>query len=117
MLLAVLINRFNNTLIVSEGGNRRVTRWSLEQNIGAEGEVIISNVASFGLALDRDGSLYVADFDKNEIHRYGEGDREGVVVAGGNGRGSALNQLRMALKISALTEVIPFMSQIPEIIE
>ena len=44
--------------------------------------------------MDDKGSLYVSDSERNEVRRYGDQDaREGVVVAGGNGPGPALNQL------------------------
>ena len=94
---AVLIDRRNDSLITSEYGNRRVMRWSLDKQEGKRGEgvVIISNINCLGLAFDNQGSLYVSDFEKHEVRRYGSSDRrEGVIVAGGNGPGSALHQLK-----------------------
>ena len=89
---AVLVDRIHDSLIVSDRGNRRVMRWSLRDNT-QDGEVLISNIVSVGLAIDDEGSLYVSDFEKHEVRRYRGEDREGVVVAGGNGRGYASNQL------------------------
>ena len=56
--------------------------------------MIISNINSLGLAMDDEGTLYVSDYEKDEVRRYGREDgKEGVIAAGGNGRGAALNQL------------------------
>ena len=95
--VAVLIDRVNNCLIVSEEGNRRVMQWSLNprsQN-WIKDKVIISDIRSYGLSIDDGGSLYVSDFEKHEVRRYQRIDKRivGVVVAGGHGRGVALNQL------------------------
>ncbi|CAF4042328.1 unnamed protein product [Adineta steineri] len=43
--------------------------------------------------MDDAGSLYVADYEKNEVLRYRRGKVQGTVVAGGNGNGKRLNQL------------------------
>ena len=94
--VTVLINRMNDRLIISDWGNQRIIRWSLDQHTQnhVEGTLIISNITCFGLVLDNEGSLYVSDYGKHEVRRYGPGDgRKGVIVAGGNGQGSALNQL------------------------
>ena len=64
------------------------------KKLGNRAEIIIANIKCAGLAMDDEGSLYVSDWDKHEIRRYGYDDgSEGVVVAGGNGQGDALNQL------------------------
>ena len=89
---AVTVNRKTETFIISDWGNRRVMRWSRQQN-DANGQVIISNILSVGLAMDDEGSLYVSDWEKDEVRRYGEDDVMGRVVAGGNGKGDRLNQL------------------------
>ena len=94
--LAVLIDQLNRTLIISDGRNRRLIRWSLNDSKRnhAKGEVIISNIHSLGLAMDDEGSLYVSDYGRDEVRRYGrKNGKKGVIVAGGNGRGAALNQL------------------------
>ena len=94
--IAVLVDRLNGCLLVSEEGSRRLTRRSLdksEPNRGAA-KTILSAVVSSGLAMNDDGSLYLSDFEKHEVRRYRRGDgREGVIVAGGRGKGAALNQL------------------------
>ncbi|CAF1207851.1 unnamed protein product [Didymodactylos carnosus] len=49
--------------------------------------------------MDGNGSLYVADNGKDEVRRYGIGDTEGTVVAGGNGSGNRLDQVSNHLKV------------------
>ena len=94
--MAVLIDRISRSLIVSDQGNRRVMRWPLDQRRanGGQGEEILSNIVSDGLAMDDEGSLYVSDWRRNEVRRYGRADgREGVIVAGGHGKGAGYKQL------------------------
>lgn len=87
---SVIIDRQTDSLIVADRGNRRVMQWA-RQNDGC-GTTIISNVDCWGLALDKHGYLYVSDIDKHEIRRWKIGEREGLLVAGGNGKGNRLNQ-------------------------
>ena len=95
--LAVLFDRINNAVIVGERGkNRRVMRWPLDQPnwTTVKGEEMLSNIVCFGLAMDHDGTLYVSDFEKHVVRRYGPQDgKDGVVVAGSHGQGPGLNQL------------------------
>ena len=86
----VMIERKTDHLILTEEPNRRVTRWS--RRAGALGQLIIPDIVAGGIALDHEGSLYVSDFEKHEVRRYREGDQVGILVAGGYGRGDALNQ-------------------------
>lgn len=44
------------------------------------------------IAVDKAGNVYVADKNKQRILKFAPGDSTGVVVAGGNGFGSELNQ-------------------------
>ncbi|CAM4873896.1 unnamed protein product [Rotaria socialis] len=87
----VIIDRGRNNLIISDYINKRIVRWSRENGTG--GEVIISNVGCWGLALDDVGFIYIADYDKHEVRRYRMGENQGTIVAGGNGAGTGLNQL------------------------
>jgi sugar lactone lactonase YvrE len=86
----VLIDKETNTLIISDYGNRRVVRWPL--NNGTRGETLIDNISCDGLAMDKQGCLYVSDDEKHEVQRFTQGNTKGIVVAGGNGRGNELNQ-------------------------
>ncbi|CAF4044470.1 unnamed protein product [Adineta steineri] len=88
----VIVDKNNNfIIIICDYGNRRVVRWP-RQN-GTSGETIISDIDCSGLAIDKNGDLYVSDCKKNEVRRWEKGEKEGTIVAGGNGEGEHLNQL------------------------
>ena len=88
----VLIDKETNSLFIADQGNGRVLRWSRRQDT-TQGEVIVDNIYCRGLAIDHQRYLYVSDIEKNEVRRYTIGDKNGIVVAGGNGKGNQLNQL------------------------
>ena len=93
----VVVDKERDSLIICDEGNRRVVRWP-RQN-GTSGETIISNIDCRGLTMDETGYFYVADFEKDEVRRYRMGESERTVVAGGNGRGSRLDQLSSPLYV------------------
>ncbi|CAF1295877.1 unnamed protein product [Rotaria sp. Silwood1] len=86
----VIVDKERDSLIVSDYSNRRVVRWPRRN--GTSGEIIISNIDCWGLTMDENGSLYVVDAENDEVRRYRRGESQGIVVAGGNGRGNRLNQ-------------------------
>ena len=88
----VLLDRETSCLIICDRGNKRIVRWSRQEGTTA-GEVLLDSIACWGLALDEQRNLYVSDTDKHEVKRYQMGETEGMVVAGGHGRGTGLNQL------------------------
>ena len=88
----VLIDKETNRLFIADRNNGRVVRWSRRQGT-IQGEVIVDNIYCRGLAMDHQRHLYVSDFGKDEVRRYTIGDKNGIVVAGGNGRGNQLYQL------------------------
>jgi sugar lactone lactonase YvrE len=88
---AITIDKKSNCFIIADRGNMCIARWPYHN--GTSGETIISNVDCWGLAMDNDGYLYVSDQNKHEVKRWRIGDNRGVIVAGGNRRGSRLNQL------------------------
>ena len=88
----VLIDKETNSLFIADRSNKRVLRWSRRQNT-TEGEVIVDNIDPRGLAIDHQRYLYVSDVVKDEVRRYTIGDKNGIVVGGGNGQGNQLNQL------------------------
>ena len=87
----VIVDKKNDSLIICDRLNRRIVRWS-RQN-GMYGQTIISNIDCWGLTMDNNGNLYVSDYKRHEIRRWKIGDKNGTVVAGGNGKGDHLNQL------------------------
>ena len=87
----VILGKNKKSLIICDRKNRRVVRWPRRN--GTRGETIISNIDCFGLTMDENGSLYAADNEKHEVRRFGIGDSEGTVVAGGNRKGNSSSQL------------------------
>ena len=88
----VIMDKETNSLLIADRDNRRVLRWSRRQET-TQGEVIVDNIDCYGLAMDHQRYLYVSDTEKHEVRRYPLGDKNGIVVAGGNGEGNQLNQL------------------------
>ncbi|CAF1310580.1 unnamed protein product [Rotaria sordida] len=88
----VLIAKDTDSLIICDVGNQRVVRWSRRSGT-TQGEILINNIDCFGLAMDDQRYLYISDTDKDEVRQYKIGDKNGTIVAGGNGRGAGLNQL------------------------
>ena len=88
----ILIDKENNSVLIADGDNRRVVRWSRRQGT-THGEVIVDNITCWGLAMDRHRYLYVSDTANHEVRRYTIGDKNGTIVAGGNGPGGQLNRL------------------------
>jgi len=88
----VIVDKNNKSLIICDKGNRRVIRWSLENQ--QEKQIIIDNILCFGLRMNEYGDLFVSDIEKQEVKRWrkGETEAEGTVVAGGHGKGNNLNQ-------------------------
>ncbi|UJR18898.1 hypothetical protein I4U23_022026 [Adineta vaga] len=87
----VIVDRKTDSLIICDYVNRRVVRWPRKN--AANGETIISNLDCRGLTMDETGSLYLVDEKKHAVRRYRRGEWQGVIVAGGNGNGSRLDQL------------------------
>ncbi|CAM4834409.1 unnamed protein product [Rotaria magnacalcarata] len=88
----VLIDNKTNSLIICDRENQRVVRWSRRSGT-TQGEVLLNNVYCWGLAMDEQKYLYASDTGKGEIRRYQLGEKNGTLVAGGNGQGDRLNQL------------------------
>ncbi|CAF1084861.1 unnamed protein product [Adineta steineri] len=87
----VIVDKSNDCLLICDAGNRRVVRWSRRINIHQE--TIINDIDCIGLTMDNKGDIYVSDCLKNEVRRWKQGDIDGTIVAGGNGKGDKLNQL------------------------
>ena len=94
---SVIVDEQNESLIICDSGNSRVVRWSCRNN--SIGETIISNIRCSGVVLDDDWYLYVSDVGKDEVRRWKIGEKDGTLVAGGNGRGNRLDQLSLPFDI------------------
>ncbi|CAF2966842.1 unnamed protein product [Rotaria sp. Silwood2] len=88
----VLVDNETDSLIICDRGNWRVVRWA-RRNATTQGEIFIDNIKCWGLAMDDQKYLYISDTDKHEVRRYQIGDKNGTLVAGGNGKGARLIQL------------------------
>ncbi|CAF3378062.1 unnamed protein product [Rotaria socialis] len=88
----VLIDKETDSLIICDRDNRRVVRWSRRSGT-TQGEILIGNIYCFGLAMDKQRNIYVSDTEKHEVRRFQLGEKNGTLVAGGNGKGNGLNQL------------------------
>lgn len=87
----VLVDKETNSLIICDKDNKRVVQWSLRRGT-KEGELLIDNIGCIGLAMDDQRYLYVVDSGESAVRRYKIGNRNGTVVAGGNGQGNGVDQ-------------------------
>ncbi|CAF4248476.1 unnamed protein product, partial [Rotaria sordida] len=94
----VLIDKEAGSLIICDSENRRVVRWSRRSGT-TQAEILINNISCRGLAMNDQRYLYISDTDKHEVKRYQIGDKNGTIVAGGNGKGAGLNQLNYPVYI------------------
>ncbi|CAF4241529.1 unnamed protein product [Rotaria magnacalcarata] len=89
----VLIDKETNSLIICNYGSRQVVRW-LRRAGTKRGEILIGDIACWGLAIDDHRNLYVSDIDNDIVLRYSLEDiKNGTVVAGRNGPSNDLRSL------------------------
>ncbi|CAF1556356.1 unnamed protein product, partial [Adineta steineri] len=88
----VIADQQKHSIIIADSGNRRVIQW-----LNQKQQILIQNIDCCRLVVDNHGFLYVSDRKKNEVRRWkmGEFNNEGIIVAGGNGKGNQLNQLNL----------------------
>ncbi|CAF0777826.1 unnamed protein product [Adineta steineri] len=85
----VIVDQQNHSIIIADSLNRRVIQW-----LNQKQQILIHNIDCYGLAMDKQGYLYVSDCMKNEVRRWKMGEyNEGIIVAGSNEKGDQLNQL------------------------
>ncbi|CAF1009782.1 unnamed protein product [Adineta steineri] len=85
----VIVDQQNHSIIIADSENKRVVQW-----VNQKQQILIQNIDCYGLAVDKNGFLYVSDRVKNEVRRWKMGEyNQGTIVAGGNGKGNQLNQL------------------------
>ncbi|CAF0720066.1 unnamed protein product [Adineta steineri] len=85
----VIVDQQDHWIIIADQGNRRVMQW-----LNQKQQILIDSIDCDGLAIDKHGFLYVSNIVKSEVRRWkmGEYNKEGIIVAGGNGQGNQLNQ-------------------------
>jgi len=91
----VIIDENSKSLIISDQGNRRVVRWSLQNP--NDKQILIENIECFGLKMNGNRDLFVSDLENHAVKRWtkdhlGKREQQGTIVSGGNGRGDRLNQ-------------------------
>ncbi|CAF1181239.1 unnamed protein product [Adineta steineri] len=86
----MIVDQQNHSIITAHFWDNQVIRW-MNQNQ----QILIDNIDCSRLTMDKNGFFYVSDWARNEVRRWKmeEYNNEGVVVAGGNGKGNQLNQL------------------------
>ncbi|CAF3808194.1 unnamed protein product [Adineta steineri] len=86
----VIVDQQNHSIIIADFLNGRVIQW-----LNQTQQILIQNIFCWSLAMDKYGFLYVSDIARNEVKRWkmGQYNNEGIIVAGGNGKGDQLNQL------------------------
>ena len=94
---ATILHKGKDSLIISDYCNHRVLQWPRGND--TTGETIISDIFSFGMAMDSYGHLYICEFDKHAVTRWKIGDKHGTIVAGGNGLGDRLDQLNNPIQL------------------
>ncbi|CAF4202783.1 unnamed protein product [Rotaria sp. Silwood2] len=90
----LLIDKEMDCLIICDYWNRRVVRWSRRRGTN-QGEILIDNIKCGGLAMNDQRYIYISDVEKHEVRRFEIEDKNGTLVAGGNGKGAGLNQLNV----------------------
>lgn len=89
--VSVAIDRMSDSLIICDYNNRRVVRWPRRN--GTRGETIISNIVCYDAVMSGNEYLYISDVSNHEVRRWKIGETNGVLVAGGHGRGDHLDHL------------------------
>jgi len=86
----VLLDKQTNSLFICDRGNRRILKWSPDN----QGEIFVDNIGCWGIAMDNQRSIYISDTEKHQILKYKiDNKNQCEIVAGGHGKGSRLNQL------------------------
>ena len=86
----ILVEKMSESLIVCDHGNERLMRWSLRT--GTSEEMILGEISCRGLAMDANRFLYVSSDKKSEIRRFRLGERNGTVMADGDGKANSLDR-------------------------
>ena len=89
------------SLFISDVGNNRIQKWvpGATEGITVAGGPDKYGTGSdefndpWGLYLDKNDNLYVADYGNDRVQMWKPGATEGITVAGGNGGGNAANQI------------------------
>ncbi len=81
---------YNNDLFITDNYTSRITQW-IQNNSSSISKCY--NIQITGIGIDCHGNIYIVDDICNCVQKWAPGATSGVIVAGGNGAGSAANQL------------------------
>lgn len=93
----------NDAFYIVDAGNNRIIKWILGETSGTliaggtNGNLAdqLANPAVNGsIYVDENENLYVTDYTNNRVQKFEPGNPEAITVAGGNGSGTANNQLK-----------------------
>ncbi|CAF2073151.1 unnamed protein product, partial [Rotaria magnacalcarata] len=98
----------DHSVYVSDHWNHRVMKWveGAKEGIVVAGEQGLGSALTQlyhprGLFVDALGTLYVADSGNHRVMRWTQGDnKQGTVLAGGNGAGAGANQFSSPVGLS-----------------
>ena len=94
----MFVDHNHQSLIICDRGNERVVRWPFEAQ--QDKQIIVENIGCYGLIMNEKEDLFVSDSTKHSVRRWRKGEQgEGTIVAGGNGYGDQLNQLKSPTSI------------------
>lgn len=93
----------NNAFYIVDAGNNRVIKWVLGETSGTlvaggsygnAADQLANPTVNGAIYVDENESLYVTDYMNNRVQKFAIGDAYAITVAGGNGSGTAANQLK-----------------------
>ncbi|CAF1609403.1 unnamed protein product [Adineta ricciae] len=87
----LIADKETDSLIICDEGNRRIVQWFRQNRTNPQ--IIIPHIYCARLIIDRNGDFYVSDWFNNKVIRWNMVNKEGTIVAGGNGNGNQSNQL------------------------
>lgn len=93
----------NNAFYIVDAGNNRVLKWVLGETSGTlvaggsygnAANQLANPTVNGAIYVDENESLYVTDYMNNRVQKFAIGNADAITVAGGNGSGTANNQLK-----------------------
>lgn len=93
----------NNALYIVDAGNNRIVKWILGEtsgtlvaagSYGSLSDQLANPTVNGTIYVDTNENLYVTDYINNRVQKFVPGNVNAITVAGGNGSGTANNQLK-----------------------
>ncbi|WP_336716752.1 T9SS type A sorting domain-containing protein [Chryseobacterium mucoviscidosis] len=92
-----------NTFYIVDAGNSRIVKWAIGDysgtlaaagTYGANADQLANPSVNGTIYVDNNENLYVTDYINNRVQKFSSGSTNAVTVAGGNGSGTANNQMK-----------------------